>query len=110
MGNLDLKIVHLQDPVTGLPVVWSAGQLLSYYRSSPAGFEHLSAPLNIDADWYMSANGPGRFYSPSSFPVIQKLLSGSVQLEPGQTYDLVAVTVHLTIPVASGVGKSGHGV
>src|SRR5262249_43450274 len=62
---------------------WSANQVLGYYRNAPAGANGNTQPLPISSDWYMSDNGPGRFYNPSMFPVVQSLFDGTIQLQPG---------------------------
>lgn len=70
---------------------WTARQFLDHYfqpsgSGSPVPVAGPPSPVSIDMSWYMS-EGPGRFYHPGLFPVIDKILENRT-LAPG-TYNLL---------------------
>src|SRR6266568_6315065 len=85
-SSLDTLTIQLRNPATRQPEVWSANQVLQYYQTAPVGPDGRTAPLQIDATWYMS-DGPGRFYDPAQFPIVQELFDGTIRPDPG-VYDL----------------------
>jgi hypothetical protein len=86
MGLSDSKILVV-NPASGAAEYWSANQVIEYYQNTPANAQGNTPPLPISSDWYMSSDGPGRFYNPSQFPVVQGLFDGTIQPPPG-TYTL----------------------
>src|SRR4051794_39947959 len=70
---------------------WTKEQFVDHYLSD-------NGPVNVDKSWYMSDEGPGRFYHPGMFPIIDTILDNR-KLAPG-TYDLLD-----SVPDANGKEK-----
>src|SRR6266700_4590659 len=70
---------------------WTAHQFLDHYfepsaSGTPTPVAGPPAPVDVDRSWYMD-EGPGRFYHPGMFPIINDLAYRR-NLAPG-TYDLL---------------------
>src|SRR4051794_18735776 len=70
---------------------WTWQDFLKHYSehslsAKPVPVGDPPSPVDVDRSWYMSDEGPGRFYHPGMFPVIHQI-SRNPNLGPG-TYDL----------------------
>lgn len=95
--GFETPLIRLQNPVTGQWETWSGRDVLNYYRNSPvvssrpatAGngnpvVYQRTAPLNIDASWYMQ-NGPGSNITVWDIPITRYILENPDLVARGQS-------------------------